>query len=324
MVRVVPIPIQWSPAFVLNVWRPVRSMSVCGAHRRSSRRGEGSANPALQCRLTKAGQPIDARLRALEPAIHIAQQNPPRIGCHGPEVARAARAGTQYFGAGKCLLPVGGHHRLTGRAASGWITPAPCMFAEQSCAPALIGARTVRPGLGEYFDPVAGNVDGHQTQADQPAETMHAWIAVTSAPRRRHRKPDFISHPHAVHRLQQQIKIEAKLHFHDRQKLRRLSVLHGNDVAAVDLALHLEACCFQEALDGRIQRGLEHAAQTVMPDRAAAISSVTTRQSRQLSVAPPPGTHHAAALVATERHEAAVPPWSQRLFRLGIAALLRS
>jgi hypothetical protein len=151
------------------------------------------------------------------------------------------------------------------------------MFAEQSRAPMVIRSRSVGPGFGQYFDPVAYGVDGHQAQTDQPAKTMHAWITVTSAPGRRHRKPNFVGYSHAVHRLQQQIQIEAKLHFHDRKPL-WLAVLHGDYIAAVYLALHLKARRFQEALHGRIERGLKHAAKPVTPFRAAATGRTPHRE----------------------------------------------
>jgi hypothetical protein len=230
------------------------------------------ARPALQRRFPKGGEAVDAALHTLEPAIHIAQQYLAGIGRDRPKLLRPARCRPQQRGAGEGLLAVGGHHGLARRAARRRIAVAPRVFAEQSRAAALIRPRPVGSGLGEHLDPIARGVDGQQTETHQPAETVHARIPVTPAPGRRHGQPHLIRRAHAVYCLQQQIEVEAELHFHDRQ-LQRFSGLYRDDIAAVHFALHVEARGFQEALHGRVERRLGHAAQAAIPHRAAATVS---------------------------------------------------
>jgi hypothetical protein len=150
------------------------------------------------------------------------------------------------------------------------------MLAEQLPASALIRPRPVGPGLGEYLDQIVFGADCHQAQTDQSAEPMYARVSIASASRSRNCEPDLIGRPHSVDRLEQQIEVEAELHFDDGQA-RWFPVSHGDDVAAVHLALHLKAEFFQETLHGRIESGLEHAAQPATCRRVAATAQSPAR-----------------------------------------------
>ncbi len=98
---------------------------------------------------------------------------------------------------------------------------------------------------------------------------MHAGISVAASPGCRHRQPHFIRRAHPIRDLQQQIEGEAELHLHDRQR-QPLSRPNRDDVAALDLALHVEAGRLQEALDGRIERGFGHEGHPATASRVAA------------------------------------------------------
>ena len=86
---------------------------------------------------------------------------------------------------------------------------------------------------------------------------MNGPIPVAASARRGYSDPDFVCRPHAVGRLQQQLKIEAQLHF-DNEQTSPLTQMDGDDVAAVYLALDLEAGTLKELLDDWIQVELGH------------------------------------------------------------------
>src|SRR6202041_1471477 len=63
--------------------------------------------PSLQRRLAELGEPIDAALGALEPAIHVVQQDRTGIRRDRAQIARAAWPGAQQRGAGERPLAIG-------------------------------------------------------------------------------------------------------------------------------------------------------------------------------------------------------------------------
>jgi hypothetical protein len=142
------------------------------------------------------------------------------------------------------------------------------MLVEQPPAPARFGPRPIGAGLGQHLDPIARHIDGHQTEADQPAKMVHTSVSVPAAAAGRHRQPHLVGQAHAIDRLEQQFQGEAKLHLHDCE-LQRLAVSDGDDIAAIDLPFDAEARRFKEALDGRIERSLGHTVQPVTRARAA-------------------------------------------------------
>ena len=83
-------------------------------------------------------------------------------------------------------------------------------------------------------------------KTDRPAKSVHAGIPVTPAPSRRYCQPHLIRDAHPVHRLQQQIQVEAQLHFHDRQP-QLLTVLYRDDIAAASLRPSREILLPQES-----------------------------------------------------------------------------
>ena len=192
-----------------------------------------AASPRLLSRYTPRAVP-------LEPTIDVAQQNTASLRCNHSKIARSAWAGLQQRSARKSLLSVGGHDRLSRRAARRWIATAPCVLAEQSRAAALIRPWPVRSGLGQHLYSVACYVHGHQPEADQSAETAHAGIPVASALVAGTASQTSSATAHALDGLQQQIETEAALHLHDCEPL-RLTVLYSDGIAAVHLALYAEA-----------------------------------------------------------------------------------
>src|ERR1700712_1294216 len=94
--------------------------------------------PTPQSRLTGDGESIDASVRALEPAIDIAQHNLAGIRRHGTQLTGTARPGAQQRRAGKGLLAVCGHHRLAGYATRRRIALPARVLAQQLASPAMI------------------------------------------------------------------------------------------------------------------------------------------------------------------------------------------
>jgi hypothetical protein len=58
--------------------------------------------------------------------------------------------------------------------------------------------------------------------------------------------------------LQEKLKAEAELHFHDSQP-QWFAIADRDSVAAEDLALHSKSCLLKEAFHNRVKRGLRHA-----------------------------------------------------------------
>jgi uncharacterized protein (DUF1810 family) len=174
-----------------------------------------------------------------------------------PEIARPAGTRLQTGSASERTLPIGGHDRLAGRAASRRIAPAPIVLVKDPPTPLLILPRAIGTRLGQHLDPIALDVDREQAETNEPTEPMHPAVPVATAPRRRHGEPHLISRSGSIHRLQQEIEAESELHFDDRQP-RRHRVANGDDVAAANLALDGKPGLFEEMLDGRIKSGLGH------------------------------------------------------------------
>jgi hypothetical protein len=160
--------------------------------------------------------PIETARGALEPAIHVAEQNSAGIRCDFPEVAWPSGARTQRSGTNQSLLSVGGHDRLAGWAAWRWIAVPVSMLAQYLRPATRIRARPVRSGFGEHLNPIAPEVDGHQGETDRAAKTMHTRVPIATASSGWHGQPHLIRHAHSVHRLQQEIEVQAQLHFQDR------------------------------------------------------------------------------------------------------------
>ena len=121
------------------------------------------------------------------------------------------------------------------------------MLTQQLSASAMIPPWLIRARFNQHFHPIARGTDRHETKAEEPAQTVHAGISVAASPSCRHRQPHFIRRAHPIRDLQEQIEGEAKLHLHDRQP-QLLSRLDRDDVAALHLALYVEAGRLQECL----------------------------------------------------------------------------
>ena len=228
------------------------------------------AGPALQGRFTAWSEAIDPAVGTLEPAIHVAAEDLPGVRRDRPQVARPPRPGPQQCRTGQRLLPIGGHDRLPGRATRRWITAAPRVLCQQARPAARVRTWPVGAGFGEHLDTAMRDMNGHQAESKHAAQPMHAAIPVPAAPGRRHGQPHLIRHAHAIHRLQQQIEAEPKLHLHDRQT-HGFTVLDGDRIATPDLALHAEAGGFEEALDGGIEGRFGHA--TTLHHAAASLQT---------------------------------------------------
>ena len=111
--------------------------------------------------------------------------------------------------------------------------------------------------LCQNFDPLARNVDSHQSEPEQPAEAPDTRIPVAPTSSRWDSKPYLICTPHPFHSLQQQIEVEATLHLHHGQPL-WLSISYSHYIATVYLAFHVEPGSFQELLHGGVEQRLKH------------------------------------------------------------------
>jgi hypothetical protein len=95
----------------------------------------------------------------------------------------------------------------------------------------MIAPWLIRARLDQHFHPIARGTDRHETKAEEPAQTVHAWISVAASPGCRPRQPHFIRRAHPIRDLQQQIAGEAELHLHDCQR-QLLSRLDRDDAVA--------------------------------------------------------------------------------------------
>src|SRR5262245_35635392 len=131
--------------------------------------------PAGQRRVSGLREAIDAALDPEEPAIHVVQKDPGRVGYGSPELGRAPRALGERRGAGERLLAVGGHDRHLGRSAKRGIAQAPAMLLDEARPPPGVAAGTPWPRLDENVHPAAGG-DAEQPEAQEPAQLAHARI----------------------------------------------------------------------------------------------------------------------------------------------------
>ena len=147
---------------------------------------------------------------------------------------RSAARRRQTLAAGMLSSPAVGLRPRRRIAASAHV------FAQQLSASAMIPPWLIRGRLDQRFHPIACGTNRHETKAEEPAQTVHAWISIAASPGCWHRQPHFIRRAHPIHDLQEQIVGEAKLHLHDRQR-QPLCRPDRDDVAALHLALHVEA-----------------------------------------------------------------------------------
>src|SRR5262245_16977801 len=198
---------------------------------------------------------IFAALDAEKPAVDVAQQNLRRIRNGGLDLGCASRTAGQRSRARERLLAVGGHDRRLAGSAENGIAEAPPMFVDEARAAPWIAARTPRHRLDQHLDAAARRY-AEKAEAQQPAKLAHARIALAAAaPGQAHGKPDLIASRRPIDALQHKLEIEAELQFADDDE-RRFLAADGDEIAAADFALHLEAETLEEALHREIERRL--------------------------------------------------------------------
>src|SRR5262245_20809271 len=211
--------------------------------------------PARQRGRTFLRKRILAALNAEKPAVDVAQQNFRRIRYGAFDLRCTSRTAGQRSRARQRLLAVGGHDRRLAGSAENGIAETPTMFVDEARAAPWITAGTPRPGLDQDLDASARRY-AKKAEAEQSAKFAHARIALAAAATRHtHGKPDLIASRRPIDALQHKLEIEAELQFADHDE-RRLLAADGDEVAAADLALHLEAEGLEEALHREVERRL--------------------------------------------------------------------
>jgi hypothetical protein len=132
--------------------------------------------PTPRSRLAVGSELIHTAPRALEPAIVIAQQNSAGIRRYSAELSGTGLARCsatrrwQALAAGTRSSPAGGFRRQeTDRPAGARAHSATVCVGD---LPWLIRAR-----VDQHVHPIARSTDRHETKAEAPAQTVHAWMS---------------------------------------------------------------------------------------------------------------------------------------------------
>jgi uncharacterized protein len=157
-------------------------------------------------------------------------------------------------------------------------TPARELLHQQATL-AGVRARAVRRWLGENFYGTTRNIHREQAEPEETAQAVGAAIAVAAPPRGCNGEPDLIGQGEPIDRLQYKLQRERQLEFADDYQ-RRLARAERHDVAATDLALHLEPEPFEKRLHRRIQRHLGHAG-SPLPQRMLKQIHTSPRQEQR-------------------------------------------
>ena len=165
------------------------------------------------------------------------------------------RAGVSREGGrtSKCLLAIGRHDGTTRATPNSGVTLAPLVFGNDGGSALGVAPRSPRDGLDKDLDLIAG---GHreQPEAEQPTELLHASVvlAATTAAGGANCQPHLIASRRAIDGLQNKVEGEGEFQLAD-DNGGRGTVSYGHQIAAANLALHLEAKPLEEALHRRIE-----------------------------------------------------------------------
>src|SRR5262249_44638758 len=155
--------------------------------------------------------------------------------------------------AGERLLAVGGHDGLARAAACHRIAaPAPVLLHD---ARAALAVAPWAPGnrLDKHIHlPSGGYAEKTKTQESAELPDAGVGLPTRAAARCTHGEPHLIAGGRTVHSLEDELQREGELQLADDES-RRLAVARGDEIASANLALHLEAELFEEALDGKVE-----------------------------------------------------------------------
>ena len=128
------------------------------------------------------------------------------------------------------------------------------MLAEQAGSAPGIAARPPWDRLDQYLD-AASRRDAEKSKTQEPAKLAYARITrAAAAVREGNGKPDLIAGRAAIDTLQHELEIEGELQFANDYE-RRFFAANGNEIAAADFALDVEAKTLEEALHRDVEGG---------------------------------------------------------------------
>jgi hypothetical protein len=114
-------------------------------------------------------------------------------------------------------------------------------------APSPIAAGTPRSGLDQDLD-VAGGGNAEQPETEQPTKLARARIALPPSPgAHAHGKPDLVARRGPIDGLKHELKAELEFQLRNDHE-RRLLATQGDEVAAADFTLDVEAASLEESL----------------------------------------------------------------------------
>ena len=174
-------------------------------------------------------------------------------GAKGPEVTRTARRLGQRLGYRESLLAIGRHLGRAGRSAEVGISPAAAVFLDDARPPFEIAPRLPGRWLHHHLDAIIGE-DDEKAEAKEATKFLHARVALSAPPPPGggDGEPDLVAEGRAINALKHKLKREALLQFANDDALSRVSG-NGDEIAAADLSLHLQAEAFEMPFDGSIK-----------------------------------------------------------------------
>ena len=137
------------------------------------------------------------------------------------------------------------------------------MLIDKPRAALRIATRPPRVRLDQHLD-FSPCRNPQQAEAEQATELANPRVALPASHRAANRQPDLVARGRPVHTLKDKFKIEAELEFGDDDQGRSVGSQRDN-VAAIDLALYLEAELLKEAFDGKVEGGFQAELPTCRP-----------------------------------------------------------